>query len=84
MDCADACVATIRATARGGPLASARDAMTGSLVADQVIAAVPPRLLEAIVALTPGHDAVTARRWGETPTWMAPHAEFFALYDRPL
>jgi len=55
-----------------------------TLVADQVIAAVPPRLLEAAVAFTPAQDAATARRWRETPTWMAPHAKFFAVYDRPF
>jgi monoamine oxidase len=55
-----------------------------TLVAEQVIAAVPPRLLDATVAFTPAQDVPTARRWRETPTWMAPHAKFFALYDRPF
>lgn len=50
----------------------------------KAIAAVPPRLLEAAVAFTPGQDEAIARRWRETPTWMAPHAKFFALYDRPF
>jgi monoamine oxidase len=55
-----------------------------TLAADHVIAAVPPRLLEATVVFTPSQDASTARRWRETPTWMAPHAKFLALYDRPF
>jgi monoamine oxidase len=55
-----------------------------TLVAKQVIAAVPPRLLEATVVFTPAQEAATARRWRDTPTWMAPHAKFFALYDRPF
>jgi monoamine oxidase len=55
---------------------------TETLAAGQVIAALPPRLLEATVAFTPAQDAATAGRWRETPTWMAPHAKFFALYDR--
>ena len=54
------------------------------LAADHVIAAVPPRLLDATVAFTPSQDASTARRWRETPTWMASHAKFFALYHRPF
>ena len=54
------------------------------LIADQVIAAMPPRLLEATVSFTPGLDQTSARRWRETPTWMAPHAKFFAVYDRPF
>lgn len=53
-----------------------------ALHAAHVIAALPPRLLEASVAFTPPQEAATATRWRETPTWMAPHAKFFALYDR--
>ncbi|NBJ12993.1 flavin monoamine oxidase family protein [Microvirga arsenatis] len=49
-----------------------------------VIMAVPPRLLEATVGFVPALDPSTARRWRETPTWMAPHAKFFALYERPF
>ena len=62
----------------------AGDEATVTLVADRVIAAVPPRLLEATVSFTPVHDAATTRRWRETPTWMAPHAKFCAVYDRPF
>jgi monoamine oxidase len=60
------------------------DGAAEPLAAAQVIAAVPPRLLQATVAFTPGQDASTARRWRETPTWMAPHAKFVAVYDRPF
>ncbi len=55
-----------------------------TLVADHVIAALPPRLLEATVVFAPVQHASTARRWRETATWMAPHAKFIALYDRPF
>jgi monoamine oxidase len=55
-----------------------------TLVADRVIAAVPPRLLEATVTFAPAQEPATARRWRETPTWMAPNAKLFALYDRPF
>ncbi len=60
------------------------DGTTETLAADHVIAALPPRLLEATVTFAPALEAATARRWRETPTWMAPHAKFFALYDRPF
>ena len=67
---------------------SRADRTTGTsvetFVAGRVIAAVPPRLLEATVAFTPALEAATARRWREAPTWMAPHAKFFACYDRPF
>lgn len=52
------------------------------LRADRVIAALPPRLLEASVRFTPPVDDATAKRWRATPTWMAPHAKFVARYNR--
>lgn len=55
-----------------------------SITAAQVIAALPPRLLEANMDFDPGIDADTRLRWRDTPTWMAPHAKFVALYDRPF
>jgi monoamine oxidase len=60
------------------------DGAEEKLVAGHVIAAVPPRLLEGTVSFTPGQETPTARRWRNTPTWMAPHAKFFAVYDRPF
>lgn len=51
-----------------------------TLVAEHVIAAVPPRLLDASGSFTPAQEG--ALRWRGTPTWMAPHARLFALYDR--
>jgi monoamine oxidase len=54
-----------------------------TMVAEQVVAALPPRLL-AHIALSPEVDPSTARRWRNTATWMAPHAKFFALYDPPF
>ena len=59
------------------------DGTTQTILADQVIAALPPRLLAAI-SFSPAIDPATMQRWQETPTWMAPHAKFFALYDRPF
>ncbi len=55
-----------------------------TLFATHVIAALPPRLLEAGIAFSPALEAATARLWRETPTWMAPNAKFFAIYDRPF
>jgi monoamine oxidase len=50
--------------------------------ASHVVLALPPRLLAATVSFSPALDAATASRWQRTPTWMAPHAKFFAIYDR--
>jgi monoamine oxidase len=55
-----------------------------TLRAGRVIAALPPRLLEATVAFSPEQDPATVQRWRDTPTWMAPHAKFFAVYERPF
>lgn len=60
------------------------DGRTETMVAGQVIAALPPRLLEATVSFTPAQHQVISERWRATPTWMAPHAKFFALYDAPF
>lgn len=58
------------------------DGVVRSLSAELVIAAVPPRLLAETIAFAPPCDA--AGKWGATGTWMAPHAKFLALYDRPF
>lgn len=55
-----------------------------TLRASRVILAAPPRLLAATVSFSPDLEPSTASRWRATPTWMAPHAKFFALYDRPF
>ncbi len=55
-----------------------------TLIAQGVIAAAPPRLLEATVTFSPALEPEIVRRWRETATWMAPHAKFFALYERPF
>ena len=52
------------------------------LVATRVLFALPPRLLESSVAFTPA--PATRALWRATPTWMAPHAKFLAVYDQPF
>lgn len=55
-----------------------------NLQANRVIAALPPRLLDASVTFAPPQDPSTTARWRDAATWMAPHAKFFAIYDRPF
>ena len=57
-------------------------ATVNELVAERVILALPPRLLASTIDFKPALDSATLARWGQTATWMAPHAKFFALYDR--
>ncbi len=48
----------------------------------QVMVALPPRLLAAQIGFDPPMPAAVTRLWQDTPTWMAPHAKFVAVYDR--
>lgn len=61
-----------------------RDGGAQCLSASDVLFALPPRLLAVTVEFSPPLDAATARSWRDTPTWMAPHAKFLALYERPF
>jgi monoamine oxidase len=49
-----------------------------------VLLALPPRLLAAQVSFNPPMPPAVMRLWQGTPTWMAPHAKFVAVYDRPF
>lgn len=60
------------------------DGREGTVTASQAIAALPPRILAATVRFEPTQEPETLRLWQDTPTWMAPHAKFFAIYDRPF
>lgn len=60
------------------------EGMMQDLSAEVVIAAVPPRLLAESIAFAPPCDATVTGRWRATDTWMAPHAKFVALYNRPF
>ncbi|KVK75975.1 amine oxidase [Burkholderia cepacia] len=51
---------------------------------EHVLLAVPPRLAEDSIAFTPPLPPTLARQWRETPTWMAPHAKYIAVYDTPF
>ncbi len=74
-------------TRRGpGVAVDVSDALGASqtMNAAHVLVALPPRLLAATVRFDPPLPAETTQRWQATPTWMAPHAKFVALYDRPF
>lgn len=60
------------------------EGLPATITASHVILALPPRLLEATIGFSPAIAEATARHWRETPTWMAPHAKFFACYDAPF
>lgn len=51
--------------------------------ARQVALAIPPRLA-AELAFVPAISESAMKALASTPTWMASHAKFFAIYDRPF
>jgi len=51
--------------------------------AKQVALAIPPRLAAGLT-FSPELPTETMQALIETPTWMAGHAKFFAIYDRPF
>jgi monoamine oxidase len=52
--------------------------------AAQAIFALPPRLMERTLTFNPPLAERVSSHWQATPTWMAPHAKFLAVYDRPF
>jgi len=55
-----------------------------TIQADQVIFAMPLRLLEKSIAFSPALPMKVQRNVASTATWMASHAKFFAIYDTPF
>ena len=52
--------------------------------AEHVLLALPPRLAERTIAFEPPLPKELAVQWRETSTWMAPHAKYVAVYDKPF
>lgn len=55
-----------------------------SMTFDAVLLAVPPRLAVDTIGFSPALPESVGRSWRATPTWMAPHAKYLAVYDRPF
>jgi monoamine oxidase len=52
--------------------------------AEHLLLALPPRLAEAAVSFAPPLPLPLAQQWRATPTWMAPHAKYIAIYETPF
>jgi monoamine oxidase len=52
--------------------------------AQHVLLALPPRLAIHSIDWEPRLPPLLAERWRATDTWMAPHAKYVAVYDRPF
>jgi len=51
--------------------------------ASHVLLALPPRLA-AHIEFIPALPSSLSRQWSATPTWMAPHAKYVAVYPEPF
>lgn len=54
-----------------------------SIEANQVVLAVPPRVVSETVSFEPGLSREAQSDLGNIPTWMAGQAKILAVYDRP-
>ena len=57
---------------------------TFSHFAEHVLLAMPQQLAESQLTFSPALPNELARQWRETDTWMAPHAKYIAVFDRPF
>lgn len=51
---------------------------------EHVLLALPPRLVGDGIEFSPALPQALALQWRATPTWMASHAKFIAIYDTPF
>lgn len=52
--------------------------------ADRVLLALPPRLVQASIQFEPALPVALSDAWRQTPTWMAAHAKYLAVFDTPF
>lgn len=52
--------------------------------AEQVLLALPPRLIASGLSFSPPLPQALAAEWRDTATWMAPHAKYVAVYEKPF
>lgn len=56
----------------------------GKIEANKVVICLPPRLAAHSIQFTPNLPSKLAADLSRVPTWMAAHAKFIAVYDRPF
>jgi monoamine oxidase len=57
------------------------DSSRESWEVEHILLAAPPRLLAQDIELLPEIPPSVAQQWRSTPTWMAPHAKYLAVFD---
>ena len=61
-----------------------RDGLQQTMRVAHVLLALPPRLAANAITFDPPLPADLKSQWADTPTWMAPHAKYVAIYDKPF
>ncbi|MEW7007429.1 flavin monoamine oxidase family protein [Lentilitoribacter sp. EG35] len=56
----------------------------GEMEVNKAVLCLPPRLAAANIQFTPALDNNLSHKLTGTPTWMAAHAKFIAIYDAPF
>lgn len=77
-------VVVIRRLARGVTVEGLAPDGPFTCHAEQVLLAVPPRLAAASLSFDPPLPDGLSRAWQATPTWMAPHAKYLAVFKAPF
>ena len=54
------------------------------IAAEHVLLALPPQLAIANIEFTPALPTALTTQWQTTPTWMAAHAKYVAVYEQPF
>lgn len=82
------CAARVRQiTVEGNQVEIEAEEVSGSILvyrAKQLLLAVPPRLAATTIEFRPALPEAIAHQWLDTPTWMARHSKYVAIYDEPF
>jgi len=60
------------------------DGLQQTMMVEHVLLALPPRLAARAISFDPPLPNDLKPHWDRTPTWMAPHAKYVAIYDKPF
>ncbi len=60
------------------------DGSTYRVRTKHVLLALPPRLVVDDIEFSPPLPQALVRDWRDCPTWMAPHAKYVAVFERPF
>ena len=61
-----------------------RDGKTFHYTADNIILALPPRLIQQNITFNPPIAEEMTNIWKSTPTWMSGHCKIMFIYDKPF